>query len=114
MQMQNGGDLGLLRKILREGLAGLQEGAEVDRVACCWVCRRLLLWVQYADLERVDLRGLAGLVGDLGEPLGRVYPDADARALAAATARVELAAALVAAGGRPDDEPDRPARVVVV
>lgn len=111
--MQSGGDLGMLRRLLREGLRGLQEGAEVDRLACCWVCRRLLLWVQYADLDGVDLRGLAGLMGDLGEPAGRIYPDASARALAAATARVELAAALAAAGGL--DEPDeQPARVVIV
>lgn len=114
MRMQNGGDLGLLRRLLHEGLGGLQEGQEPDRVACCWVCRRLLLWVQAADLEGVDLRGLAGLLGDLGEPLGRIYPDADARAVAAATARVELAAALSAAGGRPAAEPDAPARVVIV
>lgn len=114
MRMQNGGDLGLLRRLLREGLQGVQEGAELDRVACCWACRRLLLWSQYAALEGVDLPGLAHLLGDLGEPPGRMYPDAPARAMAAATARVELAAALVAAGGRPDDEPDPPARVVVV
>jgi len=107
--MQNGGDLVLLR----EGLAAL-EGAEPNRVGCCWVCRRLLLWSQYASLGRVDLVGLAHLLGDLGEPAGRMYPDAPARAKAAATARVEVAAALIAAGGRPDDEPDAPARVVIV
>jgi len=112
--MQNGGDLGMLRKILHEGLAGLQEGAEPNRIACLWVCRRLLRWSQYADLEGVDMAGLAHLLGDLGEPPGRVYPDPNARAVAAATARTELAAALVAAGGRPDDEPDAPARVVIV
>lgn len=68
MGMQSGGDLGLLRRLLREGLGAL-DGEEPDRIACCWVCRRLLLWVQYADLEGVDLEGLAGLLGDLGEPL---------------------------------------------
>lgn len=96
--MQNGGDLVTLRRILREGLAAL-EGAEPNRVGCCWVCRRLLLWSQYASLGRVDLVGLAHLLGDLGEPAGRMYPDAPARAVAAATARVELAAALSVAGG---------------
>lgn len=98
MQRQNGGDLELLRRLLREGLQGVQEGAEPDRVACCWVCRRLLLWVQYADLAGVDLEGLAHLLGDLGEPPGRVHHNAHARAAAAATARVELAAALSTAG----------------
>jgi len=68
----------------------------------------------------MDLRGLAGLVGDLGEPLGRIYPDADARAVAAATARVGLAAALSAAGGGIVQEPaegldgDRRPAVVVL
>jgi len=113
MQMQSGGDLGLLRRLLREGLAALQ-GAEPDRLACCWVCRRLLLWLQSAELQGVDLDALAGLVGDLGEPPGRIYADASARAAAAATARQDLTAALVAAGGRPDDEQDAPARVVIV
>jgi hypothetical protein len=113
MGMQNGGDLGLLRRLLREGLRGLPDGADPDRLACCWTCRRLLLWVQSADLEGVDLRGLAGRMGDLGEPPGRIYPDDAARAGAAATARVELAAALAAAGGRPDDH-EQPARVVIV
>ena len=111
--MQNGGDLGMLRKILHEGLAGLQEGAEPNRIACLWVCRRLLRWSQYAELEGIDLTGLAGRLGDLGDPPGRIHPDAPARALAAATARAELAAALAAAGGRPDD-PEQPAQVVIV
>jgi hypothetical protein len=114
MGMQNGGDLGLLRKLLREGLRGLQESTEPDRIACCWVCGRLLRWAQYAELEGVDLRGLAGLLGDLGEPAGRVYPDAPARAGAAATARLALAAALTAAGGLADPEAEQPARVVIV
>ena len=112
MQMRNGGDLGLLRRLLRQGLDGLQ--GEPDRVACCWACRRLLLWSQYAALEGVDLVGLAHLLGDLGEPAGRMYPDAPARARAAATALQEVTAALVAAGGRPDDPPDPPASVVIV
>jgi len=100
MGMQNGGDLGLLRKLLREGLRGL-KGAEPDRLACCWVCRRLLQWNQYAGLEGVDLAGLAHLLGDLGEPPGRMYSDATTRARAAATARREVAAALPA-GSAPD------------
>jgi hypothetical protein len=112
MRMQNGGDLGLLRRLLREGLDGLQ-GEEPDRIACCWACGRLLQWCQYAELEGVDLRGLAGLLGDLGEPPGRMYPDVAARAVAADTARREIAAALVAAGGRVD-VPEPAPRVVVV
>ena len=98
MGMQNSGDLGLLRRLLGEGLRALEgKGSEPDRLACCWV--------QAADLERVDLEGLAHLLGDLGEPPGRVHPDAHARAAAAATARVELAAALSAAGGGIVQEP---------
>ena len=111
--MQHGGDLGMLRKLLLAGLAGLQEGAEPDRIACLWVCRRLLLWAQYAELEGIDLTGLAGRLGDLGEPAGRIHPDAQGRALAAATARRELAAALAAAGGRPEDH-EQAAQVVIV
>lgn len=84
----------MLRKVLGQGLDALNEGTEPDRLACCWVCRRLLQWSQYADLEGVDLGGLAGLLGDLGEPAGRIYPNAPTRAQAAATARVKLAAAL--------------------
>ena len=72
MGMQSCGDLGLLRRLLRAGLRGLQDDAEPDRITCLWCCRRLLLWAQYAELEGVDLRGLAGLLGDLGEPAGRV------------------------------------------
>jgi hypothetical protein len=113
MGMQSGGDLGLLRRLLREGLDGLKS-SEPDRVACCWICGRLLRWAQYADLEGVDIQGLAHLLGDLGEPAGRIHPDAPARAQAAATARVELAAALLAAGGRPDDGPDPTPRAVIV
>lgn len=99
MMMLNGGDLGLLRHLLGEGLRALDEGPEPDRLACWWVCGRLLAWSQYAEIEGFDLAGLAHLLGDLGEPPGRVYPDPNARAVAAASARVELAAALAAAGG---------------
>jgi hypothetical protein len=113
MQMQSGGDLGLLRQLLNQGLDGL-KGEEPNRVACCWVCRRLLLWCQYAELEGVDLAGLAHLLGDLGEPAGRMYQDAPARARAVATALQEVTVALAAAGGRPDDLPDSPAEVVIV
>lgn len=112
--MQNSGDLGLLRRLLGEGLRALEgKGSEPDRLACCWVCGRLLLWVRAADLEGVDLRGLAHRLGDLGEPSGRIHPDAHARAVAAAAALQEVTAALVAAGGRPGD-PEQPARVVIV
>ena len=97
--MQNSRDLGMLRTLLREGLRGLQEDHDVDRLACSWTCRRLLRWSQAGALAGVDLEGLAHRLGDLGEPLGRIDPDGPARAVAAATARVALAAALSAAGG---------------
>ena len=108
--MQSSGDLGLLRRLLGEGLRALEgEDSEPDRLACCWVCRRLLLWCQAGELAGLDLEGLAGLLGDLGEPVGRIYADRPARALAAATARVELARALSAAGclvQEPGEAPD--------
>jgi hypothetical protein len=87
------GNVGELRRVLRLGLQGL-AAAEPDRIACVWTARRLWRWAPYAAVLGVDLGDLASLVGDLGEPFGRAYRDADARAAAVQEARERLAAAL--------------------